>query len=77
MELPVAKIELPAEIPSCVGVKGGGEGMMRTYCIIHQAERNYRRGNGRGRREGAQRGIDGYFNAAEGSSFFIRATSRN
>lgn len=50
---------------------------MRTYCIIHQAERNYRRGNGRGRREGAQRGIDGYFNAAEGSSFFIRATSRN
>lgn len=26
MELPVAKIELPAEIPSCVGVKGGGGG---------------------------------------------------
>lgn len=59
------------------GWREGGEGMMRTYCIIHQAERNYRRGNGRGRREGAQRGIDGYFNAAEGSSFFIRATSRN
>lgn len=65
MKLPVAKIELPAEIPSCVCVGGR---MMRTYCIIHRAERNYRRGKGR---EGAQRGIDGYFNAAGGSSFFI------
>lgn len=66
MKLPVAKIELSAEIPSCVW--GKWEGMMRTYCIIHRVERNYRRGKGR---EGAQRGIDGYFNAAGGSSFFI------
>lgn len=41
MELPVAKIELPAEIPSS---ERREREMMRTYCIIHQAERNYREG---------------------------------